>query len=66
MKKLVLTGAVFAFLCRSEVVTMIILAVIAITLAIVLLDAWFKTEPKSMSGSFSADWGTKSKKRRRR
>ncbi len=62
MKKLAITGAVFAFLCRSEVVTMIILAIMAIVLAVVLLDAWFKSEPKSMDGSFSADWGTKKKK----
>ena len=61
MKKLAITGAVIAFLCRSEIVTLIILAIIGVFLAVILLDAWFKTEPKSLEGSFSKDWGTKKK-----
>ena len=66
MKKLAAVGAIFAFLCRDEVVTMLILAIIGIVLAIVLLDAWVKSDHKSLDGSFSADWGTQGKKRRKR
>ena len=66
MKKLAAAGAIFAFLCRDEIVTLLIIAIIGIVLVIVLLDAWFKSEPKSLDGSFSADWGTEGKKRRKR
>ena len=66
MKKLAATGAIIAFLCRSEIVTLLILAIIGVVLVIVLLDAYVKSEPKSLDGSFDADWGTKMKKRRRR
>ena len=62
MKKLAISGAIIAFLCRSEIVTLIILAIIGIVLAIILLEEWFKSEPKSLEGSFSKDWGTKKKR----
>lgn len=62
MKKLAITGAVLAFLCRSEIITLLILAIMGIFLVVILLDAWFKSEPKSLEGSFSKDWGTKKKK----
>ena len=62
MKKLAISGAILAFVCRNEIVTLIIVAVIGIALACVLFTAWYKSEPKSMDGSFSADWGTKKKK----
>ena len=62
MKKLAISGAIIAFLCRSEIVTLIILAIIGIVLAIILLEEWFKSEPKSLEGSFSKDWGTKKRK----
>lgn len=65
MKKLAISGAILAFVCRSEIITLIIVAVIGIALACVLFKAWYDSEPKSMDGSFSADWGTAKKRKRR-
>ena len=62
MKKLAISGAILAFVCRNEIITLVIVAVIGIVLVCVLFKAWYDSEPKSMDGTFSADWGTKKKK----
>ena len=61
MKKLAITGAIIAFLFNNEILTLIIIGIIGTALAVVLVTAWFKSEPKSLDGSFSKDWGTKKK-----
>lgn len=62
MKKLAITGAIIAFFFNNEILTLIILGICGAALAVYLLTAWFKSEPKSLEGSFSKDWGTKKKK----
>lgn len=62
MKKLAISGALLAFIVSNEILTIIILAICGISLAIYLFVAWYKSEPKSLEGSFSKDWGTKKRK----
>lgn len=66
MKKLAISGAILAFVCRNEIITLIIIAIIGVALVCVLFKAWYESEPKSMEGTFSAEWGKKGVKKRRR
>ena len=61
MKKLAISGAILAFVCRSEIITLIIVAIIGVVLVCYLLREWWRSEPKSLDGSFSKDWGKKKK-----
>ena len=51
--------ALLAFICNNEILTLFIIGIFAVSIAVVILVAWAKTEKKSLPGTFNTDWGAK-------
>jgi len=60
MKKLI-AGiiAVLTIMANNEIVTLVVLAILALIAAGALLYVWAKHEKPKLPGSFDTDWGRK-------
>lgn len=60
MRKLItILAAILAFICNSEILTLLFITAGVVIFALFILGAWAKTEKPKLPGSFDSDWGKK-------